>query len=71
MKKSIKLLKLNKSIVSELNTQNASALKGGMTVRTQADTLCTSAAIACQTSINVACQTSINIACNTFVLTQC
>jgi hypothetical protein len=62
MKKNIKTLSLNKSVVSELNVQNSNAIKGGMTIKTQADTLCTSNAIICQPSINFSCQ-SIFIGC--------
>ncbi|WP_298508061.1 hypothetical protein [uncultured Kordia sp.] len=55
MKKSFKTLSLKKSVVSELNGKNSNAVKGGMTVKTQADTLCTSAAIICHPSINFSC----------------
>lgn len=55
MKKNLKALSLKKSVVSELNTQNSNAVKGGRTVKTQADTLCTSAAIICQPSVNFSC----------------
>ncbi|WP_298419291.1 class I lanthipeptide [uncultured Kordia sp.] len=55
MKKSLKTLSLNKAVVSELNAQNSNAVKGGMTVKTQADTLCTSNAIICHPSINFSC----------------
>ncbi|WP_187561518.1 class I lanthipeptide [Kordia aestuariivivens] len=62
MKKKLKTLSLKKSVVSELNANNSNAVKGGMTVRTQADTLCTSNAIICQPSVNFSCQ-SVFIGC--------
>ncbi|WP_420571630.1 hypothetical protein [Kordia sp.] len=59
MKKGLKTLSLKKSVVSELNTQNSKAILGGRrTVKTQADTLCTSNAIICSPSINFACETA-------------
>jgi len=54
MKKNLKTLSLNKSVVSELNFKNIDAIKGGG--KTQADTLCTSNAIICQPSVNFSCE---------------
>lgn len=45
MKKSFKTLSLKKSVVSELNVHTSDVVKGGG--KTQADTLCTTNAIAC------------------------
>ncbi|WP_430410494.1 class I lanthipeptide [Kordia sp.] len=60
MKKNLKSLSLKKSVVSELNVQNSNAINGGMTVKTQADTLCTSNAIICQPSVNFSCESVFN-----------
>ena len=56
MKKNLKSLSLKKSVISELNPQNAQGVKGGTRgVKTQQDTLCTSNAIICQPSVNFTC----------------
>ncbi len=55
MKKTFKTLSLKKSVVSELNERNSNAVKGGMTVKTQANTLCTTNAIGCLLSVNFPC----------------
>jgi len=53
MKKNLKSLKLNKSVVSELNVENVDAIKGGG--KTGPDTLCNSAAIGCVPTVNYTC----------------